>query len=192
MLFTPPIRAAHLNPPKPRRTRPMPRAHHLLRLSLPTMRNPPKHPLLPRTNRIHRPPELSCNSTVSRILQHPHPLAPLDLPANLASKLKVVALVINRPRPVRLHIYPVIGVANQLLASQRLLPRQNTHICHADNRQPVPSLRAQRSTRSRQSNRRSRLPRTQISCKQSIRNDRRRLRRHAFFIKRKRSQPRPM
>src|SRR5580698_3416143 len=143
MLFTPLISRPHLNPTKPRRTSPMPRAHHLLRLSLPTMRNPPQDPLLPRTNRIHRPPELRCYSTVRRILQHPHALPPLDLPANLAAKLKVVALVVNRPRPVRLHIDPVIGIANQLLTCQRLLPRQNTHIRHADNRQPVPSLRPQ-------------------------------------------------
>src|ERR1700678_90552 len=116
-----PISAPHLNPTKPRWRRPMPGPHHLLRLSLSAIRRAPQRPLIARADRIQRIPELSRNSRIRRILHHARALAILDLPADLAAELKVISLVIDRPRAVGLHQNAVIGGRNQLLQAQRLL-----------------------------------------------------------------------
>src|SRR5262245_49903652 len=99
----------------------MPGAHHLLRLSLTAVRGAPKRPLVPRADGVHRIPKFSGNSRVRRILQHARALAILDLPTDLGSELKVVALVVNRPRAVGLEQNAVIGGGNQLLERKRLL-----------------------------------------------------------------------
>src|SRR5271166_3432766 len=90
-------RAPHLNSPKPRRCRTVPGAHHLLWLALTAIRSPPQCPLLARANRIQRIPEFRGDARIRRILHHARALAILDLPSDLAAKLKVVALVVNRP-----------------------------------------------------------------------------------------------
>src|ERR1700720_1879783 len=122
---------ADANIPEPRRPRPMSRTYHLLRLPFAAVGSSPKRPLIPRADRIHRIPELSRDAGVRRILQHAHPLALLDLPRNLASELKVITLVINRPGFVGLHINAAVSRGNQLLQRQRLFSRQNADIGHA-------------------------------------------------------------
>src|ERR1035441_8104582 len=187
--LTPLISRPHPNLPKPRRTSPVPRPHHLLRLPLPAIRSPPKRPLLARTNRIHRIPKLRRDPRIRRILQHPHSLPFLDLPRNLTSKLKVVSLVVNRPRLIRLHVNAIIGGRNQFFQTEQFLPRQNADIRHPNHRQPVPPFPAHSSTRPLCLDRMRRLPRTQLPCKTSIRNDRSPLRRHPFIVISKRTHP---
>src|SRR6202522_606613 len=141
------IRAPHFDLAKPRRRSPMPRSHHLLRLSLAAIRRTPQRPLVTRADRLQRVPEFRRDSRVRRILHHPNPLAILDLPPDLAAKLKVITLVVNRPRAIGLHQDSVIGGRNQLLESQRFFAGQQTDVSHADHRKPVPSLGAHRPTR---------------------------------------------
>src|SRR5947209_8526318 len=88
---------ADANIPEPRRTRPMSRAHNLLRLALAAVRSSPQCPLVARADRIHRIPKLRRDPGIRRIFQRPHPLTVLDLTRDLAAELKVVAFVVNRP-----------------------------------------------------------------------------------------------
>src|SRR5262250_3906544 len=94
------VRTSHLHSPKPRRRRAMAGSHDLLGLSLAAIRRAPKGPFIAGTNRVHGVPEARRKAAIGRVLQHSHPFAVLDLPANLSPKLKVVALVVNGPRPV--------------------------------------------------------------------------------------------
>src|SRR6202008_210434 len=97
------IRAPHFDIPKPRWGCSVPCAHHLLRLSLPTVRRSPQRPLFARANRIHGIPELGRNPRVRRVLEHPRDLSVLDLPADLAAELEVVTLIVDRPALIGLH-----------------------------------------------------------------------------------------
>src|SRR5437899_2603003 len=174
--------AAHLNPPKSCRRGSMPRSHPLLRLSLAAIRRAPQRPLVARAKRVQRIPELRRNPRVRRILHHPHALSTFDLPPNLAPELKVVALVVDGPRAIRLHQNPVIRRCNQLLQIQRLLPRQQADVRHADHRQPVPSFRPHRPARPVLPDRMRSLARTQITGEQPISDDRRALRLITFIL----------
>src|SRR5580658_7522519 len=117
-------RASHFNPAETRRRRSMPCPHHLLRLAFAAIRGSPERPLVTRTNRVQRVPEFRRDSRVGRILHHACSLAILDFPTDLAAELKVVALVVNRPRSIGLHQDPVIGRGNQLLETEGFLSRQ--------------------------------------------------------------------
>src|SRR6266498_2703717 len=134
------IRTPHLHSSKPRRGRAVSCPHHLLWLSLTAVRSPPEDPLIARADRVHGIPELCRNARVRRVLQHPHPLAVLDLPANLGPELKVVPLIIDGPRSVCLEQNRMIGRGNQLLKGEGLLSCQNADVGHADDRQPVPTF----------------------------------------------------
>src|SRR5438105_9040312 len=107
--------------PEPRRRRPVSRSHCLHRLALAAVRRAPKRPLVARADGLHRVPELRGNSGIGRILEHAPQFAAFNLPANLAAKLKVVTLVINRPRAVGLHKDAVVGAGDELVESQRFL-----------------------------------------------------------------------
>src|SRR6266478_9189781 len=79
--------------PKPSRRRAVSGAHHLLGLTLPAVRSTPKGPCIARADCIHGIPELRGDPRIRRVLQHAGAFALLDFPADLASELKVVALV---------------------------------------------------------------------------------------------------
>src|SRR5208282_660387 len=176
------VRRADANIPKPRRASAMPRAHDLLRLPLAAIRSSPYRPLIARANRIHRIPKLRGDPGIRRILQHPDPLAALDLPRDFASELKVVALVVNRPRLISLHVNAIVGSANELFQTQWRFSRQNADISHANHGQPIPTLGTQSSARSHCADGMSGFARTKIPGKASIRNDWRRLRGHPFVV----------
>ena len=170
----------------------MPGSHHLLWLSFAAIRSAPERPLIFGTNRLQGIPELRRNARVRRVFHHAHPLTVHDLPPNLATELEVVTLVVNRPGAIRLHQDAAVGRGNQLFQAQRLLTRQQADVRHADHRQPIPPFGAHRATRAVQPNVVRRLPRTQVSGKKPLRNDRNALRSYAFIIESKRTQAGPM
>ncbi len=170
----------------------MSRAHNLLRLALAAVWSSPQRPLVARADRIHRIPKLRGDPRVGRIFQHPHPLPFLDLPRNLASELKVVAFVVNRPGLVGFHVDALVGRGNELFQTQRLLSGQNADVGHANHGQPVPTFSAQRATGSRRADGVRRFARTQISRKTSIRDNWRRLRGHTFIVIGEGSEARPV
>src|SRR3954453_7997361 len=164
-------RTSHHNVSKSCGRCPMARAHYLLRLPLATIRGSPQCPFITRANRIHGIPKLSRDARIRRVFHHAHAFAILDLPANLAAELKVIALVVNRPRPIRLHQNSVIGSRNKLLEREWFICRQDAYICHADHGQPIPALGAQSSARPVLPDGVRCLAGTQISREQSICDD---------------------
>src|SRR5712692_999115 len=151
----------YLDVPKSCRRRSMPRSHDLLRLSLAAVRRSPQHPLVSRADRVHRIPKLCREPGIRWILQHASALAVLDPPSHFAAEPEVVTLIVNGPRFVGLHVDAIVGRRDELLAPQRLLPRQNADIGHADDRQPVPAFRAQSSAGAIRADGMRRLARTQ-------------------------------
>src|SRR5271165_5179305 len=178
------VRAPNLNASKARRRCSMARAHHLLWLAFAAIWRAPERPLLTRTDRVQRIPELGRNARVRRVLHHAQALAMPDLTA----KLKVVALVINRPGAVGLHQNSVIGGRDQLLERQRRCPGQQTDVSHANHRQAIPAFCTQRPSGSILANRMCGLARTQIPSKQSVSDDRRALRGNPLIVKSKSSE----
>ena len=87
-------------------------AHGLHGLAFAAIWRTPQGPLVAGADGVHGIPELGGDAGIRRVLDHPAQLALLDLPANFAAKLKVVALVVNRPRTVRLQIDRAISGSN--------------------------------------------------------------------------------
>src|SRR5258708_19806815 len=120
-------------------------ANDLLRLALAAVWSSPQRPFIARADRVHRIPKLGGDPGVRSVFQHPHPLAVPNLPSDLASELKVVPLVINRPGLIGLHVDSILGRGNKLFQTQRLLSRQNADVSHTNHGQPVPAFSAHRS-----------------------------------------------
>src|SRR5262249_55352532 len=117
-------------------------------------------------------------------------LAAFDLPSDLASELKVVALVVDRPGAVGLHVNAVIGSGDELVEGQRLRPWQNADVGHTDQRDAVPAFRAHGAVRPVLADAVRRLARRNISGEEALGDDRRALRLHAFVVVSKGAQAR--
>src|SRR3546814_18783492 len=81
-----------------------------------SVRHPPEGPLVGAADHVHRGPELGADPGVGRVAQHPAQLAVLDLPRDLAAELEVQSLVVDRPRPVGVHVDAFVGGGDQLVA----------------------------------------------------------------------------
>src|SRR5690242_10445019 len=172
-----------------RRARSMSRPHHLLGLPLATVGRAPERPVFRSRNGRAGIPELRTDAAVAGVLQHARALTVANLPADLAAELEVVPLVVDRPAFVGLHVNGAIRVKHFL---QRLAAWFQAHVGHADQWNPRPSVRPHRAVRPLLSNHRRSLPRCHIANELSVADDVRRLRGHAFVIKSKRAQPRPV
>src|SRR6476646_10950335 len=103
----------------------MPGSHRLHGLALAAVGSAPQRPLVTRADGVHGVPELRCDSRIRRILEHAPQLAALDLPADLAAELKVITLVVNRPRTIGLHENAIVGAGDELIKRQRFFSRKN-------------------------------------------------------------------
>src|SRR5581483_7515995 len=124
------IGGAHLDVVKARGTGAVAGADHLFRLSLAAIRNAPEHPMIAIGDRRAGVPEFGGDAAVGRVLQHAHALAVFDFPRDLAAELEVIALVIDGPAAVGLHINGVRYAAEYLI--QRLLTGLEADVGHAD------------------------------------------------------------
>ena len=113
-------------------------ADDLLGLAFAAVGCAPERPLVAGTDGVHRVPEFCRDAGVRRVLQHAGTLAVLDLPTDLAAELKVVALVIDRPTFVRLHVNSVAGIGDELVERERLFARKNADVGHTNHRQSIP------------------------------------------------------
>src|SRR5258705_8498160 len=184
------IRPADLDSRESRRARSVTCPHHLLGLPLAAVRRAPQRPMLRPRDRRARVPELRADPAVARILQHAPALAVPNLPGDLAPELEVVALVVDRPALVGLHVNAAIGSAENCL--QRLPARLEADVSHADQRDPPPAVRPHRPVRAILPHRRSGLPRRHVPDEQAVANDVRPLRRHSLIVERECPQPRPV
>src|SRR5579872_7183752 len=103
------ISAPDFDPAEARRARPVARAHHLLGLALAAIGDAPQGPMLGPGDGRAGVPALRGNAAVAGILQHADTLAAAHLPADLAAELEVVALVVDRPASVGLHVNGMVG-----------------------------------------------------------------------------------
>src|SRR5579883_3031599 len=179
------IGAPDPDPAKPRGACAMPGAHHLLGLSLAAVGDAPQRPVLGAGDRGAGVPELRRDPAVARILQHAHAAAVTDLPADLAAELEVVALVVDRPAPVGLHVDRVRHVEDLI---ERLLTRQQAHVRHADERNARPAVGAHAAVGSRLADQRRRLARSHVAGEEAAPDDVGALRAHAFIVERERAK----
>src|SRR3954469_5283188 len=145
-------------------------------------------PFVARADRIHGVPKFRGYSRIGGILEHASKLAILDLPSNLAPELKVVALIVDRPGAVRLHIHSVVGVGNELVKGKGPLARKNADISHADERNAVPSFCAHGGVRAPFANSMRGFARRKISGELAVTDDGSALCGHAFIVVRKGAQ----
>ena len=115
----------------------------LARLALAAVRQPVQPPGVRSGDRVERAPELRRDAGVRRVAQHAPELAVLDLPRDLRAELEVEPLVVDRPAAVRLHVDAVVDVGDQVV--ERPLARLEVEVRHADERHPVPAVRAHRA-----------------------------------------------
>src|ERR1700678_1834517 len=82
--------------------------HDLLRLPLAAVGRAPQHPMLRSGDGRASVPKFRRDAAVARILQHADALTLANLPPDLAAELEVVALVVDRPASIGLHVYGMI------------------------------------------------------------------------------------
>src|ERR1700691_207779 len=174
------IGATDLDAAEARRAGAVARAHNLLRLPLAAVGRAPQRPVLGSGDGRASVPEFRRDAAVARILQHADALAAADLPADLAAELEVVALVVDGPAPVGLHVDGVVHAAENLL--KRVLAGEQAHIRHADERHARPAVRAHGAVGARFADSRRGLARGHVAGEQAPADDVGGLRGHAFIV----------
>src|SRR5260370_25499506 len=159
---------------------------HLLRLTLSAVRDARQNPVVAIRDSRARIPKLSGDAAIGRILEHADAPPILDLPSNFAAELEVITLVVDGPASVRLHVYRVADAAKNFLDG--LLTWQQTHVGHADERQPRPTGGAHRSVRSRLTDGGGSLARGHVTHDLAVSNNIGGLRRDAFVVEGKAPQ----
>src|SRR5580658_10073545 len=91
------IRGSHFNVAEARGAGAVAGADHLLGLPLAAIGNAPQHPMLAIRDGGAGIPKLGGDAAVGGVLQHPNPFAVFDFPADFATELEVVALVVDGP-----------------------------------------------------------------------------------------------
>src|SRR5580658_3279850 len=174
------ISAPDLDAAETRRTRAVAGTHDLLRLALAAVGRAPQHPMIGSGDGCAGVPELRSDAAVTRILQHADALSVTDLPADLAAELEVVALVVNGPASVGLHIYGVVDTAEDLV--ERLPAGAQADVGHADERHVRPAIGAHGAVGARLADGRGGFARGHVAGEQAVANDVRRLRGHALIV----------
>src|ERR1022692_1971644 len=146
----------------------------------------PQHPVRGSGDGGAGVPELRRDAAVTRILQHADAFAVANLPADLAAELEVVALVVDGPSPVGLHVDGVADAAEHFV--ERLLAGPQAYVRHADERHARPAIRAHGAVGARLAHRRRGLARSHVAGEQAIADDVSRLRGHAFIVEGERAE----
>src|SRR5580700_9368288 len=184
--MSPGISGSDLDVVETRRAGPMTGTDHLLRLALPAVRHTPQHPMVAIGDGRAGIPELSGDAAVSGVLQHARALAVANLPRDLAAELEVVALVIDRPAAVGLHINGAAHAAQYFF--QRLFARKQTDVGHADERQTGPSGGAHGAVGTRLSDGCRGFARGHVTNELAVTNDVGALRGNSFVVEEKGSE----
>src|SRR5579871_4197415 len=124
---------------EPRGAGAMAGAHDLFGLALAAIGNTPEGPVFGAGDGGARIPELGVDAAVAWVLQHTGALSIANFPADFAAELEVVALVVDGPAPVGLHVDGVIGVEDFI---EGLAAGFEADVGHADERKAGPPIRA--------------------------------------------------
>jgi alpha-D-ribose 1-methylphosphonate 5-triphosphate synthase subunit PhnG len=149
------------------------------------IRNAPKHPMIAIGDGRAGVPELGGDAAIRWILQHANALAVLDLPGDLAAELEVVALVVDGPTAIGLHVNGVAHAGKHFV--ERLLARLQADVGHADQRDARPTGGAHGAVRTRGADGGGGFARGHVSHELAVANDVGRLRGHAFVVERERA-----
>src|SRR5262249_29832035 len=114
-LLVPLIRCPNLHTLKPCWRGAVAGTHRLHGLAFATVGCTPQRPLVAGTDGLHGIPELGSDAGIGRVLEHPAQLSTFDFPTDLASELEVVALVVDRPGAVGLHVDAVVNSGDELV-----------------------------------------------------------------------------
>src|SRR5207247_635809 len=180
------IGAADLDGAEPRGTGTVTRAHHLFGLSLAAVGRAPESPMLRPGDSGAGVPELRADAAVAGILEHADALAFADLPGDLAAELEIVALVVDRPALVGLHVDGVFAAAENFV--QRLRAGLEADVGHADEGNARPAVGAHGSVGADLAYRRRGLARGHVADEQAVADNVRLLGRHALVIESEGSQ----
>src|ERR1700734_3416466 len=120
------IRGSHLDVVEARGAGAVAGADHLLGLSLAAIWNAPQHPMIAIGDGGAGIPKLGGDAAVSGVLQHAYAFAVFDLPADFATELEVVALVVDGPTAIGLHVNGMADAREHLV--ERLFARQQTDV----------------------------------------------------------------
>src|SRR5580704_1801951 len=181
--MSPGISGSDLDVVESRRAGAMTGTDDLLRLALAAVRHTPQHPMVAIGDGRAGIPELGGDAAIGGILQHARALAIANLPGDLAAELEVIALVVDRPATVGLHVNGAAHAAQHFV--QRLFAGQQAHVGHADQRQPRPSGGAHGSVGARLSDSGRGFARGHVSDEPAIANDVGTLRGNSFVIEKK-------
>src|SRR5580658_6866168 len=161
---------------------------HLLGLSLAAVGNTPQHPMIAIGNGRARVPKLRGDAAIGRVLQHTNALTIFDFPGDLAAELEVVALVVDGPTAIGLHVNGAAHAGKNFL--ERLLARQQADVGHADQRKAGPTGGAHGAVRALLADGGGRLARGHVSDELAVTNNVGRLRRNTLVIERERAHAR--
>src|SRR5579862_3365216 len=179
------IRGSHFDVVEARRAGAVTGADGLFGLPFTAIRNAPQHPMVAIGDGRARIPELGSDSAISRILQHTRSFADFDLPCDFAAELEFIAIVVNGPTAIGLHINGVADAGEHFV--ERLLAGQQAYVGHTDQRKTRPTGGAHGAVGTRRADGGRGFTRGHVSHELPIANNVRRLRRDAFVIKGERS-----
>src|SRR5271157_1320559 len=154
-------------------------AHHLLGLAFAAIGNAPQRPVLGSRDGRAGVPELGRDAAVAGVLQHADALAVTHLPGDFAAELEIVALVVDGPTPIGLHVDGLVCAHHFV---ERLLTRQQAHVGHADERYSGPAVGPHAAVGTRLAHHGRGLARGHVAHELAGANDIGRLRRHAFIV----------
>src|SRR5580700_2438083 len=112
-------------------------ADHLLGLSLAAIRDAPQHPVIAIRDGRAGVPKLGGDAAIGRVLEHAGTLAVLNIPRNLATELEVVALVVDGPAAISLHVNRMAHARKNFV--ERLRAWQQADVGHSDQWQARPA-----------------------------------------------------
>src|ERR1017187_841503 len=154
-------------------------AHHLLGLAFAAIGNAPQRPVFAAGDGRAGVPKLGGDAAVAGVLQHADALAVTHLPGDFAAELEMVALVVDGPTAIGLHVDGGAGAHHFV---ERLRAGEQAHVGHADERQPGPAVGAHAAVGTRLAHRRGGLARGHVAGELSGADDIGGLRGHAFVV----------
>src|SRR4051794_36400839 len=140
-----PLADAHLDVPEPRSGAGVANARALARLAFAAVRRPEHAVARLVADGVAGSPELVRDAGVRRVLEEATLLAVLDLVRDLGRELEIQAAVVDRPRPVRGEIDPVVRVSNDVVEAHAGFGKQ-VEVRHPDQRDAVPAVGPHRAT----------------------------------------------
>src|ERR1700722_2121950 len=176
------IRGTHFDVVEARGAGAVAGADHLFGLSLAAIGNTPQHPVIAIGDGGAGIPKLRGDAAIGGVLEHASALSVFDLPGDFATELEVVALVVDGPTTIGLHINGMADAAEDFV--ERLLARQQADVGHTDERQTCPTGGSHGAVGTLLSNGGGGFARGHISNELPIANDVGRLRGNTFVVER--------